>query len=75
MIASRRAVLRRHQAIWRCVCREHGDSFDTQRATIHDVVVIAFHGNEFAVSYRGDHAASTRAEVARGSELTHVRKL
>ena len=52
--------------------REHGDAFDAQRPSVHDVVVVSFHGDQLAVADGGDHAATTRTEIAGCGELANV---
>ena len=55
--------------------REHGYALHAQGSAVHDVVVVALHGDELSVAYGGDHAAATRAKIARGCELSDVREL
>ena len=74
-VAARCPVTRRAKPVRRGVSREHGYAFNAQGSAVHDVVVVAFHGNELAFAYGGDHAAPARAEVARGSELIDVFEL
>jgi hypothetical protein len=74
-VAARRPVTRRSKPVRRAVRREHRDALNTQRATVHDVVIVALHGDELAFAYRGNHAAPAGAEVAGGRELAYVREL
>src|SRR5947209_6783658 len=53
---------------------EHRHAFHAERALIDYVVKIPFQFDEFAIAYRSDHAASARAEIARGGELGHIRQ-
>src|SRR3954463_6240842 len=55
--------------------RKHRYSLNAQRPPVYDVVVIAFHGNQFAFSDRRDHAASARAEVTGSCELADICEL
>src|SRR5262249_35568884 len=59
MVATRRAIARSREALRRSVSRKHRDALYTQRSAIHDVIVIAFHGDQVALAHGGDHPAST----------------
>src|SRR5581483_2812914 len=75
VITSWSAVLGSLKAIRRGVGGEHRHTFGAKRAAVHDVVVVAFYGDQFAVANGGNHSAATGTEVARGGELCHVGKL
>ena len=75
MIAARRPVARIHQPVRRSMRRKHGDALHAQRATIDNVVVVALHGDQFAVANSRHHATAARAEIARSRKFVDFGEL